>query len=121
MISELLGHAEHAHGHAVFGHGIRDVILKPNGSHAQRGRDVEDVRRGGFEEMRKSDLRAEKSPPSVDLVHQIVSAERGVGEVSGGSWGGVRLRETATIIQSELSECHQFEVRQEFIIMYDYS
>ena len=42
--SELLRHAQYAHGHAVLAHGVGRVVLEPGRVQVQRRRQVEDVR-----------------------------------------------------------------------------
>src|SRR6185436_19351651 len=53
---ELARHAQYAHAHAVFRHGVRDVRREPARVHVERRREVENMRVLGALEMRQAGL-----------------------------------------------------------------
>lgn len=72
LVLELLGHSQHAHGHAVLGHGVGEVGRKPLGVHGKGRGEVEDVGILGFKQVRQTVLGDHESASDVDLVHEVV-------------------------------------------------
>ena len=80
VVPELLRHAEHAHAHAVLRHRVRDVRREPLRLHAQRRRQIEDVRIASrlrrLLEIRQARLRADERAAHVDAEHQVEALHR---------------------------------------------
>ncbi len=79
-VTELLGHAQYAHAHAVLGDRIGDVRPEPARRHVERRRHRQHLRiaaaRGARDDVRQARLRAGVGAAQVDGQHQVDALHR---------------------------------------------
>ncbi len=71
FVGEFSRHAEHAHAHAEFRHGVGGMVAEPARRHIERRRKHQHMRIGRLLQMRNAGLRNEIGAPRIDLVHQV--------------------------------------------------
>ncbi len=76
MRPEFRRHAERAHAHAVFCHGVGDVVLEPARPHVERRREIQNMRIGGLLEIGNARLRTDEGAADVDAEHEIEALHR---------------------------------------------